>query len=308
MKTLFDTISKRFPPKHCDIQLGKLIRNVLHNGEWKKTRNGKTISMNAVRMEFDLQNEYQQYTPPVVTTKFLPWKTCLKELLWFIQGSTDNTVLNQQNVKIWNPNASKEFMRSRNLNYEDEGDLGPIYGHQWRHFNAPYDGCKKNYTGQGVDQLQNIIDALKTKCPENLRRLVMSAWNPCQLDEMALPPCHVLTQFVINNEDKLSCILYQRSGDIGLGVPFNMASYGFLTCLLAKHTGLQPGNFYHFIGDAHIYEKHIPFLEEQIQRIPHSPPNLEILTKQENINDYCINDFKLIDYTHHQPLKMEMIA
>ena len=153
------------------------------------------------------------------------------------------------------------------LNYENKGDLGPIYGHQWRHFNAQYKDCKSDYRNQGIDQLQNIIDALKRSQREIFDGvLIMSAWNPCQLEEMALPPCHVLTQYHVNKKDELSCMLYQRSGDVGLGIPFNMASYGILTCLLAEHTGLLPGKLIHNIGDAHIYENHIPELKDQIKR------------------------------------------
>jgi len=300
---MFQRFVKKFPSKHCDIQYAKLVHRVVTKGEYKDTRNGETLSKFAVHMHFDLKND----TVPVITTKKLAWKTCFKELLWFISGNTDNSVLQKQNVKIWNQNAAKEFLRSRQLNYENDGDLGPIYGHQWRHFNAPYIDCKTDYSNKGIDQLQNIINALR--CEDKYsRRLVMSAWNPCQLDEMALPPCHIISQFSVNSRDELSCILYQRSGDIGLGVPFNMASYGFLTCLLARHTGLKPGGFSHFIGDAHIYKDHIPYLMEQIELEPYISPQLHINNIKESIDEYDINDFDLLNYNYHPSIKMAMIA
>ena len=195
--------------------------------------------------------------------------------------------MQEQNVKIWNGNASKEFLESRGLDYE-ENDLGPVYGHQWRHFNAPYSTSKTDYTGQGVDQLKYVIDALKNSdensTKENLysRRLIVSAWNPCQIDEMALPPCHIMFQFYVNGNDELSCSMYQRSGDVGLGVPFNIASYSFLTHIIADMCGLKAGEFVYTIGDCHIYDDHIDALLEQVQRQPFEFPKLQII----NITKY----------------------
>ncbi len=292
---------KCFPPP--DIEYHNLIRNVIGNGDLKKSRNGATVSVFGHQMIFSLKNNFV----PVLTTKKLAWKTCLKELLWFINGSTDNSKLVENNVKIWNDNATPEFKKSRGLSYEYDEDLGPIYGHQWRHFNAKYKDCKADYTGKGVDQLKNIIDALNDPTERFSRRLIMSAWNPCQLDEMALPPCHVLTQFNVNSKNELSCLLFQRSGDVGLGVPFNMASYGFLTCLLASHTGLNPGRLIHTIGDAHIYEDHIPMLKKQIERDPYPSPILTI-DKKSKINDYILEDFQLNNYKAHPVISMKMIA
>ena len=174
-------------------------------------------------MRFSLQDG----TIPLITTKRVAWKTCLKELLWFIRGETDNNILKKQNVHIWNDNASKTFLSSSEIySIPKKVILGPIYGHQWRHFNAPYVDCEKDYKGEGIDQLQMVIDGLQKD--KYSRRLVMSAWNPCQLDEMALPPCHILSQFSVNQKNELSCLVYQRSGDLGLGIPFNIASYSFL--------------------------------------------------------------------------------
>ncbi len=299
----------RFGPKlkslytHPDLQYHNLIRNVIGNGELKKTRNGATVSLFGQQMIFGLQNNYI----PLLTTKKMAWKTCIRELLWFISGDTDNQTLIDQNVKIWNGNASEEFKKSRGLNYKNKGDLGPIYGHQWRHFNAQYKDCKSDYTNQGIDQLQNIINSLNDSEEKFSRRLLMSAWNPCQLQEMALPPCHVLTQFHVNKKNELSCMLYQRSGDVGLGIPFNMASYGILTCLLAEHTGLLPGKLIHNIGDAHIYENHIPELKDQIKRTPYPSPLLTI-EKKDIIDDYNLIDFRVNNYKYHPPIYMPMIA
>jgi thymidylate synthase len=276
---------------------------VIGCGELKKTRNGTTVSLFGQQMVFGLQNN----SIPLLTTKKMAWKTCIKELLWFISGDTDNQTLTKKNVKIWNGNASEEFKKSRGLDYKNKGDLGPIYGHQWRHFNAEYKDCKTDYSNQGIDQLQNIINYLNDPEERFSRRLLMSSWNPCQLDEMVLPPCHVLTQFHVNKKNELSCMLYQRSGDVGLGIPFNMASYGILTCLLAQHTGLQPGKLIHNIGDAHIYENHIPELKNQILRDPHPSPILTI-NRRHMIDDYNLEDFQINNYKYHPSIYMPMIA
>lgn len=280
-----------------------LIKNIIYTGETQWGRNGEVLSIFGAKMDFPLYN----YKIPILTTKKLAWKTCLKELLWFIGGETDNGKLSKQNVKIWDANASEDFKLSRNLNYNNPGDLGPIYGHQWRHFNAPYFGCDHDYTGKGVDQLQNVIDMLSDPKQLMSRRIYMSAWNPCQLNEMVLPPCHISSHYNVNINGELSCAVYQRSGDVGLGVPFNIASYSLLTCLIAKQCGLKPGRLIHFIGDAHIYSSHIPILKEQLTRIPKESPYIEI-KKRENIDLYTLEDFKLLDYKHHGPLKMEMVA
>jgi len=253
-------------------------------------------------MHFDLSDNKL----PLLTTKKVAFKTCLKELLWFINGNTDNKILKDQKVRIWNANGSRDFLDSRGLVNNEVDDLGPVYGHQWRYFNAKYDNCNTDYTGKGVDQLQNIIDQLKNPDTRNSRRLVMSAWNPEQLDEMALPPCHILCQFCVTENNKLSCSLYQRSGDVGLGVPFNIASYSILTHLIAKHCGLEPKEFVYFLGNAHIYDDHIEVLKEQVTRKPYVFPKLNISCVKENISDYVVNDFNLIDYKYHEKIKMEM--
>ena len=178
-----------------------------------------------------------------------------------------------KNVHIWSQNSTREFLASRGLNYE-ENDLGPVYGFQWRHFGATYKDRYTDYKGQGVDQLQNVIDLIRNE--PNSRRIIMSAWNPSDLDKMALPPCHILSQFHVNNDNELSCSLYQRSGDVGLGIPFNILSYSVLTYILAKHCDLKPKEFIHFIGNAHIYESHEESLKKQINRVPIKFPKLFI--------------------------------
>ena len=281
-----------------------LIKNIINSGVKEVGRNGTTYSQIGGMMRFSLKDN----KIPIMTTKKLAWRVCLKELLWFIKGDTNNENLKKENVTIWNGNATREFLDSRGLTKLRENDLGPVYGHQWRFWNAKYNNCDDSYENKGIDQLQNIINEINIckNTGENSRRLIMSAWNPEQLDEMALPPCHVLSQFHITEGNKLSCSLYQRSGDMGLGVPFNIASYGFLTHLLAKHCDLEPNEFIHFIGNMHIYDDHIHILNKQINKTPYDFPILEINEKKKNIEDYKFNDFKVKNYKFHKQLKMNM--
>lgn len=287
---------------HEEFQYLRLISEINTYGSMEEGRNGKAKTIFGSGMHFDLSDNKL----PLLTTKKVAFKTCLKELLWFINGNTDNKILKDQKVRIWNANGSRDFLDSRGLVNNEVDDLGPVYGHQWRYFNAKYDNCNTDYTGKGVDQLQNIIDQLKNPDTRNSRRLVMSAWNPEQLDEMALPPCHILCQFCVTENNKLSCSLYQRSGDVGLGVPFNIASYSILTHLIAKHCGLEPKEFVYFLGNAHIYDDHIEVLKEQVTRKPYVFPKLNISCVKENISDYVVNDFNLINYKYHEKIKMEM--
>ena len=289
---------------HDENQYLKLVSDVLTEGVMEDGRNGKVLTVFGSAMHFSLKDN----TIPLLTTKKLAWKTCLRELLWFIRGQTSNEVLKEQNVHIWDGNASREFLDSRGLTNLKENDLGPIYGHQWRHFNAKYSDCNTDYTGQGFDQLDYIIKCLKDTKERNSRRLVMSAWNPCQLDEMALPPCHVLCQFNVTDGNKLSCSLYQRSCDLGLGVGFNIASYSFLTHLIAHHCNLEVLDFYYYLGNCHIYEQHIEPLREQILREPYKFPKIVIKNKYEDIISYNVDDFEILDYEFHPLIKMEMIA
>jgi thymidylate synthase len=288
---------------HPETQYLQLVRDIIENGFIENTRNGITKSVFGYSMRFSLK----EGTIPLLTTKKVAWKTCLHELLWFIKGSTDNRELLKKGVHIWDGNSSREFLDSRGLDYA-EGDLGPIYGHQWRHFNAKYENFDTDYAGQGIDQLQNIINDLKDPAKRTSRRLIMSAWNPCQLDEMALPPCHVLVQFNVHGGNQLSCALYQRSSDEALGSPINIASYSFLTHLLAKHCGLEAHEFVYFKGNCHLYEEHIEPIKEQLRREPYPFPTVSIKQIRENINDYTIEDFEIHNYQHHPQIKFKMVA
>lgn len=288
--------------KHEEYQYLNLIWDILNDGQVETGRNGKTKTVIGSAMHFSLADG----TWPLLTTKKVAWKTCAKELFWFIKGSTDNSILQEQKVGIWNGNASREYLDEIGLYERKENDLGPIYGHQWRHFNAPYGTCKDDYSGKGVDQLDDIIRCLKNPRTRNSRRLIMSAWNPCQLADMALPPCHVLVQFNVTEENKLSCSLYQRSGDVGLGVPFNIASYTLLTHLLAKHCNLIASDFYYHLGNCHIYDDHEAPLLEEILRKPLPFPTLTIKNIKENIEDYSLGDLEVLNYKSYEALKMEM--
>ena len=280
-----------------------LIKSIIRNGSIEKGRNGDTITQIGGMMRFNLSDN----VVPFITTKKLAWKSCLKELLWFVNGDTNNKILQDNNVSIWNGNATREFLDSRNLHHLQENDLGPVYGHQWRFWNAKYNDCNSNYKDQGIDQLKYIIDELKDG-GNGSRRLIMSAWNPEQLDQMALPPCHVLSQFHVTQNNKLSCTLYQRSADMGLGVPFNIASYSLLTHLLAKHCDLEASEFIHFIGNMHIYTDHVDSLKKQLKNKPYDFPKVFIKNKHNDINSYTFNDFRIEGYRSHKKIKMDMRA
>jgi len=303
---------------HEEYQYLNLLENILESGTWEEGRNGKTKSIFGASMRFTLKDG----KIPILTTKKTAWKTCLKELLWFIRGETDNNLLKEQGVHIWDANSSREFLDSRGLTLTREDLIGPGYGYQWRHFNARYncftgkrlldddlnDIYKERTEFKGVDQLQQIIDALKDPKQRTSRRLVMTAWNPEQLDQMALPPCHIFCQFNVHDGNKLSCSMYQRSIDTPLGSPINIASYSFLTHLIAKHCGLEPYEFVYFMGNCHIYEDHIEPMKEQITRQPFPFPTLSIKQIRDDINDYQVEDFELHNYQHHSQIKMKMVA
>ena len=275
-----------------------LLYKIHQTNNIKDSRNSKVISSFGEKMIFDLRNGF-----PLLTTKKMGWKTILRELLWFISGSTDNKVLQDKNVHIWDQNASKEFLESRGLS-NPEGDLGPVYGFQWRHFGAEYKGLNANYNGCGVDQLQNVIDMIKHE-PMS-RRIIMSAWNPVDLDKMALPPCHVMVQFNIDNEF-IDAQLYQRSGDMFLGVPYNIASYSFLLHIIGKITGYIPRYLHHVIGDAHIYENHIEQVETQLSRTADNFPQLFMKTISD-INNISESDFQIVNYKSDDRIIGQMTA
>lgn len=295
--------------KHEEYQYLHLIENIIENGVWEEGRNGKTKCIFGNTMRFSLKDG----TIPILTTKKTAWKTCLKELLWFLHGETDTNKLVKQGVHIWDGNTSREFLDSRGLHLYPEGMIGPSYGYQWRKFGASYNcftgsNITEDHPFGGIDQLQYIIDQLKNPETRNNRRLIMTAWNPKQLEQMALPPCHILCQFRVYNGNQLSCALFQRSNDCALGTSFNIASYSFLTHLLAKHCGLEAVEFIHFMGDCHLYEEHIGPMKNILNKEPFVFPKINIKEVKENINDYTLEDFDIIGYKCHDVIKMKMVA
>lgn len=210
----------------------ELVHNIIQNGKTRDDRTGVgTRAIFGTQLRFSLKDQF-----PLLTTKRVFWRAVVEELLWFIKGSTNAKELSSKNVHIWDANASREFLDSVGLRDNEEGDLGPVYGFQWRHFGAEYKGTHADYKNEGIDQLANVIETIRNK-PHD-RRIIMCAWNPIDIPKMALPPCHCLVQFFVSG-DELSCLLYQRSADMGLGVPFNIASYSLLTYMIAHVTGLK---------------------------------------------------------------------
>ena len=279
-----------------------LLDDILSSHNNQEGRNGNTLSIFGSTMHFSLEHNKM----PIMTTKKVAWKTCLRELLWFIKGDTNNKHLKDKNVHIWDENGSRQFLDGRGLTKFMEDDLGPIYGFQWRHYNAKYNDCNSDYSNKGIDQLKEVIECLKDPEKRNSRRMIITAWNPCQLDIMALPPCHIFMQFNVTNNSKLSCAMYQRSNDEACGTCFNIASYCFLTHLLAKHCDLEPYEFLYYKGNCHIYEEHIDNIKVQVQREPFEFPTLEIINKREHIEDYVEADFVVSNYKHHDAIKYTM--
>lgn len=289
-----------FEPAHVhgELQYLRLVRRILESGIHKSDRTGVgTRSLFGHQMRFNLRNSF-----PLLTTKRVFWRGLSEELFWFIRGATDANELSERGVRIWEGNASREFLDMRGFHDRETGDLGPVYGFQWRHFGAQYSNMHADYAGKGVDQLKQVIDKLKNQ--PNDRRILMTAWNPAAIDLMALPPCHLLAQFYVA-EGELSCQMYQRSCDMGLGVPFNIASYALLTCLIAKIVGLKVGDFVHVLGDAHVYNNHVEALKVQIEREPRPFPTLKIRAR-DNIEDFCFEDLTLEGYQPHESIAMKM--
>ncbi|KAK1352243.1 Bifunctional dihydrofolate reductase-thymidylate synthase [Heracleum sosnowskyi] len=283
----FSFLPKPVFEKHEEYLYLRLVENIISNGVEKndRTRTG-TVSLFGCQMRFNLRKSF-----PLLTTKKVFWRGVVEELLWFISGSTDAKVLKEKGVNIWEGNGSRDYLDSIGLSHREEGDLGPIYGFQWRHFGARYTDMHADYTGQGFDQLLDVISKIKNN-PDD-RRIILSAWNPSDLKLMALPPCHMFAQFYVANGE-LSCQMYQRSADMGLGVPFNIASYALLTCMIAHVCDLVPGDFVHTIGDAHIYCNHIRPLQDQLQKLPKPFPVLKINSEKRDIDSFEAADFKLI--------------
>jgi len=285
---------------HDELQYLNLIQRIIDTGNAKGDRTGTgTMSLFGAQMRFDLRDG----TFPLLTTKKVFWRGIAEELFWFIRGSTDAKELQEKNVRIWDANGSRAFLDNLGFTDREEGDLGPVYGFQWRHFGAEYVDTKADYSGKGVDQLMDVIDKIKNK--PNDRRIIMCAWNPADLNRMALPPCHCLVQFYVANGE-LSCQLYQRSADMGLGVPFNIASYALLTHMIAHVTNLKPGDFVHTLGDAHVYSNHVEPLKVQLQREPKSFPKLIIKRQVEKIEDFKFEDFTVEGYEPHPKITMDM--
>jgi thymidylate synthase len=253
-----------------------LLEHVLNNGVQKQDRTGTgTISVFGYQMRFDLRQNF-----PLLTTKKLHLRSILHELLWFLQGATNIKYLTDNKVTIWNEWA------------DPQGELGPIYGYQWRSWPKP--------DGSYIDQIKQVVDSIRNN-PDS-RRHIVSAWNVGYLDQMALPPCHLLFQFYVANGE-LSCQMYQRSCDIFLGVPFNIASYALLTLMMAQVTGLRPGEFIHTLGDAHIYLNHLDQVKLQLTREPLSPPQMLLNPDIRDIGEFRFDDFQLINYQSHPHIK-----
>jgi len=267
------------------------LKHCFENGDFVKSRAGNVKKSFGYQMRFDLQEGF-----PAVTTKKLAWKAMVSELLWFLEGSNDERRLaeilyedKRDNLEdkntIWTQNANAEYWKQKS---KFSGDVGRIYGVQWRDFN-------------GVDQLENLIEGLKKD--QDSRRHILTAWNPAELNNMSLPPCHAFSQFYVSN-NKLSCQLYQRSCDMFLGVPFNIASYSILIHIIAKECGYEVGEFVHSLGDFHIYEEHFEQVKIQLTREPKKLPVLKF--NQKKIHEYKTSDFELINYEHHPKIVAPM--
>lgn len=253
-----------------------LLRDTLANGVHKSDRTGTgTRSVFGRQLRFDLAEGF-----PLVTTKRVHFKSIAYELLWFLRGESNVSWLRDNGVTIWNEWA------------DDSGELGPVYGVQWRSWPTP--------SGEQIDQISDVIEQIKTN-PDS-RRLIVSAWNPADIPQMALAPCHAFFQFYVA-DGKLSCQLYQRSADLFLGVPFNIASYALLTHMVAEQTGLEVGDFVWTGGDCHIYDNHIEQVTEQLTREPYAPPRLSINSTPDSVFGYAFEDFEIVDYEHHPAIK-----
>lgn len=257
----------------------ELLNHILNDGNDKDDRTGTgTISVFGYQMRFDLEEGF-----PLLTTKKLHLKSIIYELLWFLSGDTNIRYLNENGVHIWDEWA------------DEQGDLGPVYGSQWRNW--------KTGDGRFVDQISGVIEQIREN--PTSRRLIVSAWNPGEIEKMALPPCHVLFQFYVSN-NRLSCQLYQRSADVFLGVPFNIASYSLLTMMVAQVCDLRPGEFIHTFGDVHLYCNHIEQARLQITRTPYPLPTMRLNPQVKSIFDFTFTDFELINYQAHPHIKAEV--
>ncbi len=272
-----------------------LLSLVLEEGVQRDDRTGTgTRSLFGHQLRFDLSKGF-----PLLTTKKVHLKSIIHELLWFLSGETHVEPLKEKGVRIWNEWATAEqtarFGRK-------EGDLGPIYGHQWRNFGASQDE-NRQFRNDGVDQIRNALDLIRNN--PHSRRIIVSGWNPKEANQVALPPCHTLFQFYVQN-GKLSCQLYQRSADIFLGVPFNIASYALLTMMMAQVCGLKPGDFVHSFGDVHLYNNHVEQAKLQLSREPRALPKMILNSEIHDLFSFTYEDFQLVDYNPHPRIRAKV--
>jgi thymidylate synthase len=342
------SITQNIPPTilaadrtHEECQYLDLISRILETGEHRPDRTGTgTLSLFAppqLRFSLSKPNSATPTDPntrvpilPLLTTKRVFLRAVTTELLWFVAGSTSSKPLSEAGIHIWDGNGSRAFLDNLGFTEREEGDLGPVYGFQWRHFGAEYDNCHADYAGKGVDQIAEVVKKLKTNPYD--RRIILSAWNVRDLKKMALPPCHMFAQFYVSYPDAprgtaalkaqsnganghagskghLSCVLYQRSCDMGLGVPFNIASYALLTHMFAHACDLIPGELIHTMGDAHVYLDHVEPLDEQLKRTPREFPELNIKRDDRgagNMDGWKIEELEVVGYKPHAGVKMKM--
>ena len=293
----FEIWNRNYNPEYSYLEL---LQKVLFCGSKRDTRNGITYSTFGESIEFDIE----RYGFPLLTTKKMFTKGIIEELFWFFKGDTDVNHLKKKGVHIWDGNTTKEFLDNLGLDYP-EGMAGPIYGFQWRNFNGEYTPGAPVQFETPRDQLYNCLKQLRES--PNSRRILFSGWNPNQLEQMCLPPCHVLYQFYVE-DNKLSCQMYQRSADLFLGLPFNIASTALLISIFCSMTGYSPGNVRICIGDAHIYEEHRECVLEQLTRKPMKLCSLQIVNTRDKLEDWCIDDIKILNYISHTALKATMKA
>ena len=286
--------------KHPEQAYLDLLQRVLDKGHFQEDRTGTgCYSIFGDQIRFPIKDNF-----PLLTTKKVFWKAIVEELLWFLKGQTDNKILKDKGVHIWDGNSTREFLDKYGLSHYKEDDCGAIYSFQWTHFGAEYKDCHTDYTGQGVHQIDWIVNEIKMN--PNSRRIMMSAWNPADLKKMCLPPCHVSAQFHVRDGKYLSCHMYQRSCDTFLGLPFNIASYALLTYLIASKTGLIPEELILSFGNVHIYSNHIEQVKEQLKREPLPWCKLEIMDTNWNWDTLTTDKIKIVDYKSHSMIKAHM--
>lgn len=299
-KELEYRIYERTNKIHEEYQYLEMIDNIIKNGQICSDRTGVgTKSIWGAQMTYDISENF-----PLLTTKKTFLRIIIEELLWFLRGSTNNKELNDKNVHIWDGNMSREYLDKIGLINRKENDGGPIYGFNFRHFGATYTDCYTDYQGKGVDQVAEVLRLIKEE-PDS-RRILINLWNPSIIKDMCLPPCHFVYHFRVYG-DTLSCAMVQRSGDMGLGVPFNIASATLMTYIFAYLTGKKPAKLVHTIHDAHIYLNHEEPLNEQIKRVPYPFPKMKLNDRgQKCVEDFVLDDFELLGYESYPILKMKM--